>query len=161
MKVGKQECVFEVPAEILGTQRVARLEWAVATWRPQEVSPGSGDNRDLGISVRQVEVIRAGVEQTVSQTVRLRFVLDDEALAPLQRMVGRGKTTFLPGLVDDSPLIAALLPRGVDGRLDRRYATETDEGVLWLDTVEANIRKENQRSLRPAGMKGELSLGTP
>jgi hypothetical protein len=138
-KGGRQVCVFEVPAEFLGAQRVARLEWAVTTWRPSDVAPGSGDNRSLGISVRQVEVVRAGAGHTPPQTARLRFVLDEEVLAPLQRAVGRGKTTFLPELADNSPLIAMLLPEGVDGRLDRRYATETDDGVLWFDAGEARI----------------------
>ncbi len=138
-KGGRQVCVFEVPTEFLGAQRVARLEWAVTTWRPSDVTPGNGDNRDLGVSVQHVEVVRAGAGHTPPQTARLRFVLDEEVLAPLQRAVGRGKTTFLPELADNSPLIAMLLPEGIDGRLDRRYATETDDGVLWFDAGEARI----------------------
>jgi hypothetical protein len=143
-KGGRQECVFEVPADVVGTQTMARLEWTATTWKPSEVNPGSGDDRALGVSVRQVEVFRVGAEQVPAQSVTLRFEPDREALSPLQRKIGRGMTTMLPGLADDERLIAALLPGTMDGRFDRRYATQTDSGVIWYDANEARIWRTDE-----------------
>jgi hypothetical protein len=156
-KSGRQECAFEVPADIVGTQSVARLEWAVAAWKPSEVNPGSGDDRALGVSVRQIEVFRAGAERTwdgilksrptsgaPAQDVALRLVPDREALKPLQRRVGSGMTTCLQGLAEDGRLIAALLPGAADGRIDRRYATQTDDGLIWYDADSARIWRTDE-----------------
>lgn len=139
-KSGRQECAFAVPASVLGTNALARLELAVMTWKPSE--HGSGDARDLGVSVRQVEVFRAGAEQALATSATLRLVADPEALRPVMRSIGRGKTIFLKGLADDGALIAGLLPGVADGLQDRRYATVTADGVLWLDAEEARIWRE-------------------
>jgi len=138
-KAGRQECAFEIPAAVAGTGGVARLALEVATWRPSEHQPGNGDTRALGVSVRQVEVIREGAEQAPASVASLRMVPDQEALRPLTRTVGRGRTIFLPGQADDGRLIAAVLPAADDGRFDRRYVTRTSEGLLWFDADAARI----------------------
>ena len=137
---GRQECAFAVPASVLGSNAVARLELAVTAWKPSE--HGGGDARDLGVSVRQAEVFRAGSEQEPSAAASLRLVADPEALRPLTRAVGKGKTIYLQGQADDEKLIAGVLTLACDGRLDRRYATMTDAGLLWLDADEARIWDE-------------------
>lgn len=138
-KAGRQDCAFTVPADTVGTQAVARLELAVTAWKPQDANPGSGDTRSLGVSVRQVEVFRDGAEQTPAQSAALRLMPDTEALAPLRRTVGKGTTTYLQGRADDERVIASLLPIVNDGRLDRRYVTETDAGLIWYDADDARI----------------------
>jgi hypothetical protein len=142
-KAGRQACVFSVPASVAGSNGVARLELAVATWRPSEHG-GGGDTRALGVSVRQVEVWRAGEEQSAASAVALRMVPDAEALKPLTRAVGKGKTILLSGLAEDERVIAALVPATGDGRMDRRYVTETAEGALWLDADGARIWRQGE-----------------
>lgn len=141
-KSGRQECVFAVPASVLGTNAVARLELAVATWKPSE--HGSGDARALGVSVRQVEVFRAGADQEPAAAASLRMVVDSARLAPLTHAVGKGKTIFLQGLAENEKLVASVLPAARDGRVDRRYVTETDGGALWLDADEARIWRQGE-----------------
>ena len=142
-KAGRQECAFAVPAAVLGANPVARLELAVTLWKPSEQKPASGDTRSLGVSVRQVEVLRAGAEQTAAAAASLRMRPDRARLAPLTRRLGSGVTVFLKGLADDEKLIAGVLaaelPDAVDGRLDGRFATETNDGVLWLDAKGVRI----------------------
>jgi hypothetical protein len=137
-KPGRQECAFEVPATVIGPNAVARLELAVNTWKPSEHG-GGGDARDLGVSVRQVEVFRAGATQAPTEPASLRLVPDRVALKPLTRTITDGMTIHLKGMADDENLIAAMLPVAVDGLLDRRYATETDAGTLWLDAGAARV----------------------
>jgi hypothetical protein len=119
-KAGRQECAFAVPAALLGTNAVARLELVVATWKPSE--HGGGDARALGVSVRQVELIRAGAESSAAAGASLRMAVDPQALAPLTRAVGKGKTLFLQGLADDTKTVALVLAGALagapDGRLD-------------------------------------------
>jgi hypothetical protein len=97
----------------------------------------------LGISVHQVEVIRAGAEHTAATSATLQMVVDQTQLATHVRSVGKGRTVFLPGLADDTKrvasVLAALLPDAIDGRLDERFATETDCGPLWFDANTARI----------------------
>ena len=144
-KSGRQACVFALPANLLGTNSVARLELDVAAWKPSAHQPGNGDTRDLGVSVRQVEVIRAGAENVAALSASLRLVPDRAALSPITRNVGSGKTIFLQGLADDEKLIAGLLPNASDGRLDRRFETMTDDGTLWFDAEHATIWKGERR----------------
>lgn len=136
-KAGRQEAAFAVPAALLGTNALALLELSVTTWRPS--SHGSTDGRDLGVSVRLVEVVRSGAERQPAAAASLGRVVDPARLAPLTRAVSKGKTIFLQGLADDEKLIAGLLPGATDGRLDRRYVTTMDDGALWLDADEARI----------------------
>ena len=140
-KSGRQECVFAVSAAVLGTNPVARLELAVTAWKPSAHQAGNGDARDLGVSVRQVEVIRAGAENMAASSVSLRMVADKEQLALLTRTVGSGMTVFLPGFADDEKVIASVMPCAVDGRLDGRFATETDDGMLWFDASTSRITR--------------------
>ena len=143
-KAGRQECAFSVPAALLGSNAVARLELAVAAWKPSAHQPGNTDTRDLGLSVRQVELVRAGAGEAPAGHASLRMAVDPQALAPLTRAVGKGRTIFLPGLADDEKLVASVLPASKDGRVDRRYVTETDGGVLWLDADEARIWRQGE-----------------
>ena len=140
-KSGRQECVFAVPAAVLGTDSVARLELAVTAWKPSAHQAGNGDARDLGVSVRQVEVMRMGAENVAASSVSLRMVADKQRFAPLTRSVGSGMTVFLQGLADDERLIASVLPCAMDGRFDRRFATETENGTLWFDASTSRITR--------------------
>ena len=148
-KSGRQECVFAVSAAVLGTNPVARLELAVTAWKPSAHQAGNGDTRDLGVSVRQVEVIREGAGRVAATSASLRMVVNRERLAPYVREIGKGKTVCLSGMAEDAKLVAgvlaALLPNAVDGRLDGRFATETDGGVLWFDASTSRINANNER----------------
>ena len=142
-KTGRQTCTFALPTDFIGTHPVARLDLAVTAWNPAVREPGNRDTRDLGISVHQIEVIRAGSEHTAATSATLQMVVDQTQLATHVRSVGKGRTVFLPGLADDTKrvasVLAALLPDAIDGRLDERFATETDCGPLWFDANTARI----------------------
>jgi hypothetical protein len=139
VKPGRQECAFPVAAAVVGSNAVARLDLDVSVWKPSAHQPGTGDSRDLGVSVRQVEVFRNGAERAAARPALLRRVADTQGLAPLTRVVGKGRTVCLQGKADDEQLLAALLPSAEDGRLDGRFATETSDGALWLDADGARI----------------------
>ena len=117
---------------------------------------GAKDLRTLGISVRRIELIRAGADQAAPAAATLRYALDKQRLAPLTRHVGKGWTVFLPDMANDAAVFAralesllsdtpAYLP-GVeplapaDGRMDGKFATVTDDGVLRYDPSNASIR---------------------
>ena len=138
-KAGRQDCAFAIPADIVGVQRVLRLELAVTTWSPRDMNPDSGDARSLGVSVRQIAVFLNGAEQEPPQSASLRLVPDLGALEPLHRKVGKGITLYLPSLADHEWLIARMLPISKDGELDRRYMTSTDDGMIWYDANNARI----------------------
>ncbi len=76
------------------------------------------------------------------------MAVDPQALAPLTRAVGKGKTLFLQGLADDTKTVALVLAGALagapDGRLDGRFASETGDGVLWLDADEARIWRQGE-----------------
>ncbi len=142
-KPGTQVAEFRLPARLVGKNSVIRLELAVHAWKPSEREPGNKDTRTLGVSVHEVEVIRAGAATQPAKTANVRFVLDSQRLAPLTRTVGKGRTIALPGREADRKLIAlalaGALPSPVDGKLDGRFATVTDTGVLWFDKAEPRI----------------------
>ena len=139
VKAGRQECIFALPACVVGSNVVARLDLAVATWKPSESSPGITDMRELGVSVRQVDVVRVGAEQTTASVASLQMVRDREALRPLTRVVGSGMTIFLKGMADDEKLIAGVLPVATDGRIDGCFATRSNDGLLWFDAEKKEI----------------------
>jgi len=153
-KAGAQTCELRVPAAALGNEPVARLEISVKTWKPSD--HGTKDSRTLGISVSHVELIRAGASQAAPAATSLRYALDQQRLAPLTRRVGKGWTVFLPGMAGDAtvfaraleallretpvylPGVAPLAP--ADGRMDGKFVTITDGGVLWYCPADASIR---------------------
>ncbi len=153
-KAGAQTSEWRMPADALGGESVARLEIAVKTWKPSD--HGATDLRALGISVRRIELIRAGAEQAAPADATLRYALDKQRLAPLTRHVGKGWTVCLPDMANDAAVFAralesllsdtpAYLP-GVeplapaDSRMDGKFATVTDDGVLRYDPSNASIR---------------------
>ena len=139
----RQVWEFPLPARLLGGESLARLQFSAGTWKPSDLEPGNGDERALGFSLRQVEVIRAGGESEPATAAAVRFALDPRRLRALTQTVGQGRTIFLPGLAADTELVAAVfasaLSAPVDGRIDGRYATETGSGVLWFDAKAARI----------------------
>ena len=136
-KPGRQECAYSLPAAVLGANSVARLELAVNVWKPSELQAPSLDTRTLGVSVRHVEVTRAGADGAAASPASLSMAPDWEALKPLTRSFGRGTTIHLQGRADDVKLIAGVLPTGADGRIDGRFATQTGNGTLWFDAEQA------------------------
>jgi hypothetical protein len=142
-KIGKQVREFRLPPELVGSASVARLEFTATVWKPAERNPGSDDSRELGFSLCQVEVVRAGGESQSATPATLRFILDPQRVEPVTRVVGGGRTIVLPGRSADAPLIAAVLAASlaspVDGQLDDRYATQCDMGVLWFDSQSPRI----------------------
>ena len=144
-KSGRQTCAFAVPTDVVGTNALAKLELDVAAWRPSERQPGNRDTRDLGVSVRQIEVARAGAEAFAPGTAELCMTVDGGVLAPLVRTVGKGKTVMLAGCSDDAQtlagVLAAVVPGLPDGRLDGRFVTETDDGLLWFDAEKSRITR--------------------
>jgi len=151
---GLQRFEARVPGDALGGESIARLEIGVKTWKPS--GDGAGDRRSLGIAVRQVELFRAGAESAEPSRAVMRLALDPERLGKFRRRVGKGWTVLLPGLADNTELLMGALaellcktPRwlpGVgalapeDGRLDGRFRTATDQGVLWYDAATGTIR---------------------
>ena len=145
-KSGRQNCTFTLPASVLGNNNVAILELAVTSWKPSEQKKGNKDARTLGVSARQVEVFRNGGEKTKPTTASLKNVANREALAPLTRTIGKGKTILVQGKADDVQVLATVLsdtlPELPDGKIDGKFATETENGVLWFDAVGARIYSE-------------------
>lgn len=139
---GHQDLSFQVPAAVAGTATLARLELAVKTWKPAEHG-GGNDQRALGMAVRQIEWIRAGAEQQPAGTAVVSRVVDPIALQAYGKTVGQGRTLLLPGLLRDYEAIARVVASTwdapVDGRLDRRYATETATGIFHFDADTATI----------------------
>ena len=142
-KSAQQIFEFHLPTRVMGNEPLAQLELAGATWKPSDYEQGNKDTRALGFSLRQVEVIRPGAEREPATATTLRLVIDQSRLQPLTRVLGRGRTIFLPGLAGDAKLLAnvlaAALPSAVDGQVDGRFATVTDTGVLWFDKKPARI----------------------
>jgi Beta-galactosidase len=153
-KSGAQTCEWHVPAAVLGSEPVARLEVAVKPWKPSD--HGATDPRTLGISVRRIELIHTGAEQAAPAAATLRYALDPQRLAPLTRHIGKGWTVFFPALAGDASAFARALESllsdtpsylaGVeplapaDGRLDGKFATVTDDGVLRYDPTGPDIK---------------------
>jgi hypothetical protein len=146
---GRQTATLTVSAATIGESSVARLELRCRTWQPSRVQPGSRDERLLGLAVRRVEITRAGSEANAPQPARLDLAIDPARLASLTRLVGRGRTIHLAGLASDprgvARVVAAVVPEGVDGRLDRRFATRTRDGTLWLDPAIPTIHLDPAR----------------
>jgi hypothetical protein len=142
-KEGRQRCEFTIPVSVVGSNSVAALELAVTPWKPSERNKGSHDERSLGVSVRQVELIREGAENVPAQSAKIGVVVVPEKLRPLKRSVGKGQTFFLQGMADDHETIARILPIENADPLDGRYSTKTDDGVLWFDVKEGRIWKED------------------
>ena len=140
---GKQDCAFAVSAAVLGSNDVARLELAATAWKPSAQKTASSDTRDLGVSVRQVEVMRTGADGSAPQSAQLRMAVDGAKLAACARSVGKGRTVLLDGRADDAELVARVLAHALpglpDGRIDKTYATETDGGTLWFDANKPRI----------------------
>ncbi len=136
-KAGKQDIEIPITAGRFADSRIARLRFACRTWKPSEHEAGSKDDRALGFALRQIELVRGEQADQPATKADLRFVVDRESLDLLVRMVGKGKTVFLPGAAADARLVAttvaSLLEAPVDGRIDGRFATETEDGVLWFD----------------------------
>jgi len=146
-----------VPADVIGSNTLAHLEFRIRTWKPSE--HGSGDTRDLGLMVHRIEWSRNGPptpESPPMPPVAIEWRPRPDATRSLTRRVGSGFTLLLPRLSDDPPMLARALAAifshsaeyfagapslaPVDGRLDQRYATTCDDGILWFDAPEAKIR---------------------
>ena len=71
-----------------------------------------------------------------------------EAVKAVTRVVGSGRTIYLTAdpksVVQIAQLVGTLLEKPADGRLDHRFATEVNDGVLWYDAAEARIRFEKK-----------------
>jgi hypothetical protein len=154
---GSQRYAFQVPAEVVGSGPLARLEMALCTWSPKAVGQ-SGDDRDLGVALHRLEWVRADAGGQPFGEARLEYRLAPEAFAACARPVKRGWTVLLPGLgsrpLELQSVVSALVRNtpellgGVarlaqaDGLADGRFATETDGGTLWYDGATGRIRLE-------------------
>jgi hypothetical protein len=153
-KSGLQDFTFALPAAVLGQEAPARLEISTGTWKPSDHQ--QADTRELGIAVREVELIRAGAEGTPPAQAVLHLSLDRDRLAQATRQVERGWTVMLTG-AGDSPaalanVLAPLLTESgtyfpgvepfapMDGRMDGRFATRADDKWIWLDAKAATIK---------------------
>ena len=141
---GDRTIDFRLPPRKAGSGGVARLSFHVTTWKPSEREPGNSDARSLGIYVWSVEVFRDGAEKAPASDAAFHLALDASRLEPLTRTVGKGRTVLLSDPENDPAAIglvfASLLPDPVvDGRIDGRYATPTDAGVLWYDAPSSRI----------------------
>lgn len=142
-KAGRQTWEVSLPAGMLGSEPIARLEFAANAWKPSERSPGSTDGRSLGFSLHQVEVFRQGAGKAAPGRVVVRSALDTQGLSSCTRIVGQGRTIYLSGLAGNMDLMAAVfsfaLPSAPDGKVDGRFATLTEDGVLWFDKTAPRI----------------------
>ena len=71
-----------------------------------------------------------------------------EAVKAATRVVGSGRTIYLTGdpkaITPIAQLVGTLLEKPADGRLDHRFATEVNDGVLWYDAAAASIHLEKK-----------------
>jgi len=71
-----------------------------------------------------------------------------EAVKAATRAVGSGRTIYLTGdskaITPIARLVGTLLEKPADGRLDHRFATEVNDGVLWYDAAAASIHLEKK-----------------
>ncbi len=134
---GRQDVTFRLPARPAGAGLVARLEFTAHGWKPSDTEDGNRDERELGFSLRQVEVYRDGAEHDPLTAATLRYETVATALKPLTRFVGTGRTILLKGRAADpttvAMIVAAQQPGLPDGQLDGRFVTVTGSGVLWFD----------------------------
>lgn len=146
---------FDIPAAWVGASSIARLQFAIKTWNPSQ--HGSTDQRNLGLMVHRIDWIRTGTPEATqaSLTVPIELGPEAESVRRLSRRVGDGCTLLLPGAADEPVHLARVLaacfshsgdtfpdlPRldPADGRLDTRYATSFNDGVLWFESKEARI----------------------
>ncbi len=137
---GKQELEFRLPASLVGSRTVARLEFSAAAWRPSQQEPGSRDLRRLGFSLRLVVVLRGGTTEPPAPA-ELTLAVDQKRLEAATRNLGRGRTVFLKGrgAEEVAAVLASLLGAPVDGKLDGRFATVTPDGVLWFEQTQPRI----------------------
>jgi hypothetical protein len=67
----------------------------------------------------------------------LNHVRNKAALDSVTRRVGKGRTILLSGLMPDvtsiARIVASQLPDALDGRVDDRFATRAEDGILWFD----------------------------
>jgi hypothetical protein len=145
---------FTVPAAAL-TRSPAMLEIRIKTWSPKQVGQ-SGDDRQLGVALHGVELVRKGAGKAEFTAATLRYDLDSRALRSHLMQVGKGWTLHLPGLGTDTerlsrilgaflretdrhvPKTRALVPH--DGKSDGIYSTVTARGILRYDARTATIR---------------------
>ncbi len=155
-KPGNAVYTFRVPAEAVGRDSLARLEFEMNTWVPKEHGGGS-DARKLGVALHAVAWTRAGAAAS-PKPARIRWGVDPRAFRRAVRRVGKGWTVLLPDLAANpqglarvlAPLLrntADFLP-GVrplapeDGRLDGVYAARTNTGILRYSPASATIRAQ-------------------
>lgn len=153
---GSHRYEFSVPAEAVAISP-AKLAIRMQTWSPKQVGQSS-DDRQLGVGLHQVELVRQGAGEGAFTPAALRYDLDTAALRAHLRQVGKGWTVYLPGLGGDPDrlgrILAALLrdtgqylPGSAplapeDGRADGVYSTVTDRGVLRYHAVTATISED-------------------
>jgi hypothetical protein len=156
-RAGAHVYEFAVPAEAVA-QSPAMLEIRMKTWSPKRVGQ-SGDDRELGVALHSVELVRDGAQGREPTPASLRYELDANAFAKHVRRVGKGWSVYLPGLDGDGervPRILAVLLSdterylpGVpplapsDGRTDGIYTTIVDDGILRYDGQKAVISWED------------------
>ncbi len=156
---GNRQYEFTIPAAAVADSP-AKLEIRMQTWSPKAVAQ-SGDDRQLGVALHRVEVVRQGAEATASAPAALRYGLVPDALRAHLRQVGKGWTFYLPGLGGDSerfsrilgsflrdtgqylPAVAPLAPE--DGRTDGVYSTVTPAGIIRYHAATATITTEPAR----------------
>lgn len=147
---------LEIPASLVGNSPLTRLEFAVKTWNPS--AHGSTDNRDLGLMVHRIDWDRSGPPAVGQSPAAAAMELGPNpgSVRQLRRRVDAGCTLLLPGAADQplqlARVLAAVLKHPAesfpglppfhpaDGRLDERYATAFDDGVLWFEAKGAQIR---------------------
>jgi hypothetical protein len=158
-RAGNHSYEFTVPKRAL-TRSPAVLAIHMKTWSPKKVGQ-SGDDRELGVALRIVELVRQGARGTAFGTAALQYELDPEAFRAHVRQVGQGWTVYLPGLSTDTerlPMVLAPVLRDTgrylvgaaplaaqDGKADGVYSTLTASGVLRYDGKRATVSETPKR----------------
>lgn len=152
LHVGHGVYRYELTAEQV-TRTPARLSFEPRTWRPSDYD--IRDDRDLGVMLHRVELIRdPAAEVVLNRGIEQRV---DWAKVPVETL-GAGRVIRLPANPDDEAwqlLLPGLLggkqrrlglPRLLeDEAFDRIFVTRLGEGRLWLNMTAESVERGGVR----------------
>ena len=144
-KPGPQTYRFAVPQRLLAGQTVAAVALEVKTYHPTDY--GSRDPRELGMAVREVQMIAQGADNEPALATPLTWEIDWAAAAKCTRRIGRGATFCVPtgNLSQFSEAVVAVLrqpERVVPGAaaihpavsdVEGLFVTELSDGFLYYN----------------------------
>ena len=152
-KPGAQTYRFALPKGLLAGRTVASVALEVKTYHPTDF--GSPDSRELGLAVREVQIIAAGADDEPALTAPLIWEVDWAAAAKGIRRIGRGATFCVPtdNLSQFSEAVVAVLrqpEKVVPGAAAIHPAVSDVEGLVVTELSDGflyyNATAEPQRA---------------